>query len=60
MQAQLFFTFLFVWFVIVSLSCLLSNAGSFEEDTTLPKGLESWNEEKEDADNNKELEAKAS
>ena len=23
-------------------------SGSFEEDTTLPKGLESWNESKED------------
>lgn len=25
----------------------MSHAGSFEEDTNLPKGLESWNKERE-------------
>ena len=33
------FTKLFSWFLL---------SGSFEEDTSLPKGLESWNKEREE------------
>jgi len=32
---------------IIIIIIILIFAGSFEEDTTMPKGLESWNKEKE-------------
>ena len=37
----------FLFLSHISLHCL---AGSMEEDTTLPKGLQSWNKEREEGD----------
>ena len=36
-----------------SIKLLLICLGSFEEDTTLPKGLESWNKEREGEEKSK-------
>ena len=49
--------FLYIVYYIVKLSLV---AGSFEEDTTLPKGLENWNREKEqESEEKKEASAKS-